>query len=201
MERFRGVSFFYRDAIREMYNHLLDMWPQPFRDTIIEVAFEVAPHLRNLHPEHVEEIEGIGNVLELPWQVLTLFNYIYEFGAHCTSIIARHEDGTIMHGRNLDFFFGPILRKMVYQGNFYKDGKQVFQSAMFGGVVAPFTAFKKGTYSISQNTRTTSENGFVGFALNVVNTFLGYQKPDSLIRETFLQCPDYECAVKHLKEA
>ena len=38
----------------------------------------------------------------------------------------------------------------------------------------------------------------MGPYINLARMFMGYQKNDWLIRETFMKCDDYYCALEHL---
>ncbi len=49
-------------------------------------------------------------------------NYVYEYVAYCTSIIAKGRDSTIMHMRILDFSFPELQKAQTYIGEFYKGG-------------------------------------------------------------------------------
>jgi len=58
-------------------------------------------------------------------------NYVYEYIAYCTSIIAKETDGTIMHMRILDFGFAELQKVQTYIGEFYKGGKKTVQCCAF----------------------------------------------------------------------
>ena len=59
------------------------------------------------------------------------------------------DNGTIIHARNLDFPDSNIFRSITYKAKFVKNGKEVFEAAMFAGNIGVYTAIKKGAYSIS----------------------------------------------------
>jgi len=47
----------------------------------------------------------------------------------CTGILAiNSEDGTVYHGRNLDFSPADALNKLLYIGVFKKGGKEIFRA-------------------------------------------------------------------------
>jgi penicillin V acylase-like amidase (Ntn superfamily) len=46
-------------------------------------------------------------------------SYIYEYMSFCTSIVARQENGTMVHIRIMDSIAPDILRKVSYVGEFY----------------------------------------------------------------------------------
>ena len=46
-------------------------------------------------------------------------SFIYEYMSFCTSIVARQENGTIVHMRIMDSIAPEILRNVSYVGEFY----------------------------------------------------------------------------------
>mmetsp|Transcript_30555 Transcript_30555/g.29991 ORF Transcript_30555/g.29991 Transcript_30555/m.29991 type:complete len:84 (-) Transcript_30555:560-811(-) len=82
------------------------------------------------------------------YQALFL-NYIYELQAYCTSIVARQADGTIIHGRNLDFEPTDPMRDLTFIADFVKDGETVFQAVQFAGIIGVYTGVRKGGFSVS----------------------------------------------------
>lgn len=109
--------------------------------------------LQLLQGEHLSEIKGIAEDLEIDYIDAVLINYIYEFEAFCTSIIVKNSNGTIIHGRNLDFGFSEALRNTTYIANFYKNDEHIFDAVMFAGYIGIMTAEKAGAYSLSINLR------------------------------------------------
>jgi hypothetical protein len=108
-------------------------------------------------PDRYNEIKGFMGAIGVPlWKGMAM-NYIYEYGAWCTSIVARQEDGTIIHGRNLDFPLTPFLRNMTYKAEFYDGEHYRYEAMMFAGHMGVFTGFKKGGFSISENERTPTQ--------------------------------------------
>jgi len=49
---------------------------------------------------------------------LLVAQYINELSAFCTSVIAYDANGTVIHGRNMDFLFEATMRNITYQGEF-----------------------------------------------------------------------------------
>jgi len=79
--------------------------------------------------EKYEELRGMNNGLnnpEITMSKMVLVNLAYEVKAWCTSIVAKQADGTIIHGRNMDFPLTDYLRNMTYRAEFWKDGQPLF---------------------------------------------------------------------------
>merc|ERR1719158_2604674 len=74
----------------------------------------------------------------------------------CTGIIATDkDDGTVYHGRNLDFSFAEYLQAMAYTGIFTKNGTEVFRAQTIAGYASILTGMRKGPngYTIEINAR------------------------------------------------
>uniref|UniRef100_A0A2K5E615 N-acylethanolamine-hydrolyzing acid amidase n=1 Tax=Aotus nancymaae TaxID=37293 RepID=A0A2K5E615_AOTNA len=69
------------------------------------------------------EIRGMCDFLNLSLADCLLVNLAYESSAFCTSIVAQDSRGHIYHGRNLDYPFGNILRKLTVDVQFLKNGE------------------------------------------------------------------------------
>lgn len=61
--------------------------------------------IRWYHPERYDEISGIAEEIGVNPSLALMLNYIYEFSSFCTSMIAKMDDGTLVHLRHLDFGF------------------------------------------------------------------------------------------------
>ncbi len=74
------------------------------------------------NPEAFYAMESLAKIIDRPvWQTL-MVNSIVDFSSFCTSIVARMENGTIIHGRNLDFDFPTIMENLVYKAYIKKGG-------------------------------------------------------------------------------
>jgi hypothetical protein len=102
-------------------------------------------------PEKYFEFEGIAEALGVPTSRIVLVNYVYEYVAYCTSIIAKQKEGTIMHMRILDFGFPELMKVETYIGEFYKGGEKLYSAVLFGGTPTFLTGYKQGAFSITLN--------------------------------------------------
>jgi len=114
--------------------------------------------------------------------------------------VARGPDGTIFHGRNLDFSFSDSMRNITYVGNYYKDGKHIFDAIMFAGDIGIYTGFKEGVFSVSENDREIIHT-LESLLLNVAMIFEGYDEISWITRQALIKCETFECAVNHLSSA
>lgn len=99
----------------------------------------------------------LGNVI----YDLTAFRKFFEprkSGA-CTSIVASDPQGTVYHGRNLDYhLFESFLNRMTVVVQFKKgNNPNVFTGTTFAGFIGFFTGCKEKAVSVSMNERDTGE--------------------------------------------
>jgi acid ceramidase/N-acylethanolamine-hydrolysing acid amidase len=106
---------------------LADLLPIPkiFWDSIEWFAYNQFPYL-----EYVEEIQGIAKQANIPFAKLFFMNFAYEISTisapMCTSILVRDINGTIIHGRNLDFEMFNIFSRLIARVEFFKGEVAVF---------------------------------------------------------------------------
>jgi hypothetical protein len=103
-----------------------------------------------------------------------MVNYVYQLDSYCTSIVAKLQNGTIVHVRNLDFYFANKTRDITYIAKFYKGDKYLFEAVMFGGVISTYTGYKEGSYSVTLNQRYTNST-YLGLLQNIGLILLGNQ--------------------------
>ena len=108
------------------------------------------------------EIIGIAGLLDgVSVGDVLLANVFYEATAYgdeaknkaCTSIVAEAQNGTIFHGRNLDYYMTGILRNMTITVDFQKGGKTVFTGTTIAGYIGLLTGQKPYGYTISLDER------------------------------------------------
>jgi len=82
-----------------------------------------------------------------------MVNSIVDFSSFCTSIVARMENGTIIHARNLDFDFPDMMQHLVYKAYIKKNGIIVGEAPGIAGYIGFYTGIKYGTFTVSYNVR------------------------------------------------
>ena len=121
--------------------------------TVFQLFNTLAANLETIQPERWEELKGLADGANIDVNVLAMFSYEYDLAALCSSIIVRTADGSIMHGRNLDFPGTLLIRNITFIGEFYKGGKHIFDALMMAGDVSIYTGARVGEYSITENWR------------------------------------------------
>ncbi|KAG8453733.1 hypothetical protein GDO86_000382 [Hymenochirus boettgeri] len=167
-----------------------------------------------------EEIEGIADASGLPLGEVMLFNIFYEVFTVCTSVVAEDKSGKLFHARNLDFglFLGwdvknnswmvtELLRPLVINVDFQKNGKTVFMSTSFTGYVGMLTGMKPGILTLTMNERFSLDGGYIGvlewilgkhdgswmsfLTRSVLENATSYDEAKTLLSKTKLLAPAY----------
>lgn len=107
--------------------------------------------------EYLEELRGIYEALggraepRVTWGSLLAFQAMYEIGSPmgCSELLAAAPDGTVLHGRNLDY----KVVSPVFEVDFLRGGRVAYVSTVYLGHVGLHTALKGGFFSFGQNTR------------------------------------------------
>ncbi|XP_037685931.1 N-acylethanolamine-hydrolyzing acid amidase [Choloepus didactylus] len=137
------------------------------------------------------EIRGMCEALNLSTGDCLLINLAYEATAFCTSIVAQDSKGHIYHGRNLDYPFGNILRKLTMDVQFLKDGQIAFTGTTFIGYVGLWTGQNPHKFTVSGNER---DKGW--WWENAIAALFQRHSPVSwLLRTTLSESENFEAAV------
>ncbi|XP_065672924.1 N-acylethanolamine-hydrolyzing acid amidase isoform X2 [Hydra vulgaris] len=186
----------FADAIR---NVIQKMIPTRYIK-LVETAINIF-HLENYFPkEYASELVGVANGLNLTLPEVFLVNVLYEAGALCTSIVAKNENGTIFHGRNLDYelFTVQILKNLTANIEFMHKGNLIYKSTTFIGQVGFFTVMKPNKFTVTLNQRLNS-NKLIVFLEAILDRKA--KTAAILMREVVDLASSYSEAVSMLSEA
>jgi len=109
--------------------------------------------LHYLTKETKGEIEGCAAFLDVSYNEVAIMQFLYELLNGCTSIIYRQANDTLVHGRNLDFDFAPLLREMVINVDFYRGTEYVYTATTFPCYFGVISGSKPGAFSVSVDER------------------------------------------------
>lgn len=162
---------------------------------VLALIGKVVTELESFLPQpFTDEIRGICDFLNLSLADGLLVNLAYEYSAFCTSIVAQDSRGHIYHGRNLDYAFGNILRKLTLDVQFLKNGQIAFRGTTFVGYVGLWTGQSPYKFTVSGDER---DKGW--WWENVIAALFERHSPVSwLIRTTLNESENFEAAVYKL---
>nr|6DXZ_B Chain B, N-acylethanolamine acid amidase beta-subunit [Oryctolagus cuniculus]6DY0_B Chain B, N-acylethanolamine acid amidase beta-subunit [Oryctolagus cuniculus]6DY1_B Chain B, N-acylethanolamine acid amidase beta-subunit [Oryctolagus cuniculus] len=112
----------------------------------------------------------------------------------CTSIVAQDSRGHVYHGRNLDYPYGSILRKLTVDVQFLKNGQIAFTGTTFIGYVGLWTGQSPHKFTVSGDER---DRGWWWENL-VAALFLRHSPISWLLRTTLSEAESFEAAVYRL---
>uniref|UniRef100_A0A8D2LXA6 N-acylethanolamine acid amidase n=1 Tax=Varanus komodoensis TaxID=61221 RepID=A0A8D2LXA6_VARKO len=189
-----ALRLFDPDFLRAAFFRILDLAvPEKVHAILRPIAEELA---FSIHQEYAGEIRGLSNALGLNVGDGLLLNLAYEYSAFCTSIIAQDKNGNIYHGRNMDYAFGSILRKVTIEVDFLQNGKVKFKGTTFFGYVGLWTGQSPQKFTI-----TADERDRGSWWENVIAGLVQRNSPVSwLIRTTLTKAEDFEAASFMLAE-
>lgn len=133
--------------------------PKWIAELISDVAAEVD---RFLPAPYADEIRGVAKYTNSTVGMTLLGNLAYDFTAFnrsklrkgaCTSIIATAKNGTIFHGRNLDYTFRDLLRNFTIVVDFQRNGTTVYTGTTFAGYVGLLTGMRMDGISVTLDER------------------------------------------------
>lgn len=136
--RYKEPCEFYKNGVRKVVENYLSLVP----DFLLDLITKGGRLIHWINPEYYEEVDGMAYYLEMDTGVMMFMQYIYEFSAFCTSVVARMKDGTIIHDRNQDYAFAPEMRNITYEAIFYDGDKYLFHSTGFAGYNGIMTGMK-----------------------------------------------------------
>ncbi|CAG9311978.1 unnamed protein product [Blepharisma stoltei] len=149
-----------------------------------------------INPEFKQELQGMAQTVNITYKEAAFLNFMYEYNAFCTSIVVRLTNGTIIHGRNLDYDSEEFLRNTTVVIDVTKDGKLLYTSVGFAWYLGVGTGISYSGFSITQNQRDSGSKLDNNYAL-----FLGYQGDLWAIRQALINENSYEDAFTYLYNA
>jgi len=158
--------------------------------------------------DYMQELEGIVAALNMSadtvdYFVLATMNYDMDTYGHgsadsvqgCSDILAAMPNGTVLHGRNLDFEHERgTEQKNMWEITFTRKGKPLYMSIQNLGLMGIHTGMRFDGWSLAQNTRRpgmSPEANLEGARRGGISAFANLR----MIMET---TPDYGSAVARL---
>ena len=149
-----------------------------------------------LEAEIKEEIQAAAELTGIAMESFVVLSFFYELRAYCTSLLVKQPDGSILHGRNLDYVVPRAMRELVANIEFMRDGKLLYRATTFIGYFGVLTGVKPGAFAISLDQRAAHGS----FWWNIANAAIGHTGNTFAIRKAFETYSNYEETVQYLCE-
>jgi hypothetical protein len=172
--------------------------------------------------EELEELQGIADMIDDPAvtvDTLLLWNLIYEMGSPtdphsplaeaCSGVLAAMPNGTVVHGRNMDYYFlfeGPggvqlNWPNITFNAIYMKGGVPIVKSTqwplhLWGSSLMRLPDESGSSWTFEQNTRPLNDAGE-----NLAAAKLGGKATGTIVRAVAVSTADYRSAVAALYSA
>ena len=174
-----------------LYNEVMNAFP-PEDALALEMSL-TDWYDNNVYEPYKSEIEYFSECTGVDIGTVITVNLLYDLTAFCTSIVAENSDGTIFHGRNLDYNF-PVLRNATITVSMInsKDGNNsgIFNGTTFFGYVGMWTGSKANAFTLSGDER---DKGNVLDNLSAIKN--DYKPVGWLMRDVLQNGTDFNDAV------
>lgn len=161
--------------------------------------------LASTYPDYLEEFNGLCTVLRCSCDILLMLQFIYEFGARCTSIVFPNYAGSLFHFRTLDWQMS-FLRKCMLCLDVYDQNELQYSNLTFLGYIGMYTGQRPFRFSLSLNYRPLhfdhqhNRATLVVIVLkNIFRPFQNYQLNGLAIRKAMETCSNYQDIVTHFQ--
>ncbi|EGD73962.1 hypothetical protein PTSG_05656 [Salpingoeca rosetta] len=143
-----------------------------------------------------DEMRGAADALDVDVGDVVLANLYYEADTACTSIVAQRSNGTIFHGRNLDFNL-PDLQQTTVEVSFQhgEQGPTLYRATTYAGYVGILTGMRPDGFSVSLDERWT-KNGTLWD--NLLDALKGYHPVGFVLRTALEEQKTFDQAVQYL---
>lgn len=162
-DRWTHIVADYREDLQTLLKYIKAM----VSPEVVALASFIGDNIEKYVPEPYSlELVGVSIAGDVTLGDALLGNIIYEVTAFnrsklaleaCTSIVAEALNGTLYHGRNLDYHFTDVLRNMTVVVDFQSGGKTVYTGTTFVGYIGLLTGQRPHAYTISLDERNSGD--------------------------------------------
>lgn len=157
-DRWTDIVKNYKSEFSALLAQIKKMVPPEALDIVSLIGSDVEKYIP--YPYSMEILGIAQQVKGISVGDVILGNTLYEVTAYghrnskaCTSIVAEALNGTIFHGRNLDYSFTSALRNMTIIVDFEQNGKVIYTGTTFAGFVGLLSGQKPHGYTITLDER------------------------------------------------
>ena len=211
-ERWKEVAQDFTSELSALLKAVKKLVPPAVIDIVSIIEADVERYLP--YPYNLE-IVGIAASSKVTVGEVVLGNTIYELTAFgrsgrgslaCTSIVAEALNGTIYHGRNLDYELTNVLRNLTIVVDFQQSGKTAYTGTTFAGYVGLLSGQKPHGFTVTLDERDQGDwwmnafeallagtHGIAGFLVRdtIANPSMDFESAVDILAYTPLIAPCY----------
>jgi len=198
VDRWKGVMTQRKHSFRHIIDWIVET--EIPKDILAQIT-AVLEGLKDFWPsfDYREELKGVAEVTGISPELVLLLNVHYELRAGCTSIVARSQDGTVWHGRNLDYDI-PHLQDLAIHVKFFRRGEFLYEGTTYAGYIGLLTGMKPKAFSLSMDARVTGKQRWELLLELLISKGKAAAYP-FLFRDVFEQIDSYDRALQVLQNA
>lgn len=183
-----------KKEFQRLYNQYLPKFPG------IEGIASFITFISQSKIKYYDEIEYWSKIFDMSFHQVVLMQLLYEINSGCTTYISTIEGKQVMV-RTFDWP-EPLLQKIIYHGEYYKNGKKIYEGISILGSVGMFTG-KSSTqeYSLAINYRRLNCVTLSTIFNNFCNIMKSYWPVSYLLRHCLETEMDYNTTITSLKNA
>ncbi|XP_065911748.1 N-acylethanolamine-hydrolyzing acid amidase-like [Dysidea avara] len=208
-QRWRHVLSDYNSSVPLVIDYFQSMVPSKTVQLLLE---SIMANFDSLMGELGQELRGIAEYWGIDLGLIVGLNLSYEMrrigGGHpnttntsaglaCTSIVAQDSDGTIFHGRNLDWNLPDEIRNISIMVDFKHKDQLLFTGVTQVGYVGVQTGLSVQGFSASLNER--SLGGYI-IEDGLQAVLQGSPDVSQYLRQVLTSAQDYEDALRKLAD-
>eukprot|EP01147_Barroeca_monosierra_P005085 gene5085-8772_t len=181
----------YKAELIRLINYVKSLVPGFLFDIVVALLGDLNDKLGQ---PWADEMRGIAEAIDVELGDIVFTNFFYEFDTACTSIVAQTSNGTIFHGRNLDYGL-PDLQSIAVEVAFqHGNGSVLYRATTYAGYIGTLTGMRPGGFSVSIDERWTNASKWD----NLVDFVKGYMPIGFALRTALEKEDNFEDAVNYL---
>jgi acid ceramidase len=180
-ERYKQLLLTFKDKVKT-YSFVTSILPTGY------LVSKFGSYLLNKskqNPEWYEYIEAVRDYCEISLSEAIMLSVTYDMA--CTTVITQDEKGRILLGRNLDFLTYFVIAHLMYEAEYYKNGKLLYKGIGLAGFRGGINAIKPGKFSASLNLRRAH-----GIMSNLYRVYQGYHTPNFHLMQVMEKAESYD---------
>lgn len=153
------------DPAETRWAHIQRAYADDIRTLAKQYTADISPTMQGVYARVMDlgfldaelkiELQTLAKIANITYEEAAVLNLMYEYNAYCTSVIVQTSSGKIIHGRNLDYGYGSLLRKTLVEVDVYSNSTYQFTINWFPWYLGFNTGMRPGQYSLSLNQRDT----------------------------------------------
>jgi len=178
LSRWTPIVSQFKDQYGSILAYINRIIPPSIQPVVDMILGDLDKYIPSPYGDELRSVAA-ANIPGIDLGKVVLLNLLYDITAFgCTSIVAQNQNGTIFHGRNLDYGIDS-LQNITIQVNFQRKGVTLYSGTHFAGYVGILSGSRPGGWSVTVNQRNEGK-----FEENLYEMLNGGQSIGFFLRST-----------------